>query len=333
MEEKLIFVIGSPRSGSTLLQRMLSSHSAIFSCPEPHILTPIAHLGYFHTVDQAPYDHLRAVDAIRGFVKELPHTEADYIEACKAYTDILYSRRLSGSGKNFFLDKTPAYALVLDVIVKLYPQSKYIVLTRHPAAIFCSYANSFFNGDYQAAQNFNPILNRYVPAIARFLRDKPVPCVHAQYEMLVQNPAREMANILKFLDLPFEEGIVEYGKEIHDDKGLGDPVSVSRHSRPMTASINKWTVELLNDDKKLTFLRNIIDSLDPEDLAIWGYPHKTIFEPLVTKGISPSKFKRPPLDLFQLERRILSLLRKNIHKNFFGRLVKKIRFFCDILLR
>ena len=55
METKLIFVIGPPRSGSTLLQRMLSSHSAIFSCPELHIITPLAHLGYYKTVDKAPY--------------------------------------------------------------------------------------------------------------------------------------------------------------------------------------------------------------------------------------------------------------------------------------
>ena len=121
MESKLIFVIGSPRSGSTLLQRMLSSHSSIFSCPEPHIITPLAHLGYYETVEKAPYDHLRAVDAIRDFVSELPEGEEDYLDACRAYTDSLYSRRLQTSSKSLFLDKTPAYALVLDFLTKLYP--------------------------------------------------------------------------------------------------------------------------------------------------------------------------------------------------------------------
>jgi len=42
MEERMLFVIGSPRSGSTLLQRMLSSHSMIYGRPEPHLITPLA---------------------------------------------------------------------------------------------------------------------------------------------------------------------------------------------------------------------------------------------------------------------------------------------------
>jgi hypothetical protein len=333
MEKELLFVIGSPRSGSTLLQRMLSSHSAIFSCPEPHIITPLAHLGYYHTVNQAPYDHLRAVDAIRGFVERLPEKEADYIDACRAYTDTLYQRRLAASGKSLFLDKTPAYALVLDFMVKLYPKSRYIVLTRHPIAIFSSYANSFFDGDYQAAQEFNPILNRYVPAIARFLREKPVPLVHLQYEKIVSDPDAEMNKVLSFLNLPFEENVIEYGKQSYDEKGLGDPVSVDRHSRPTTKSVNKWAVELLNSEKNLRRVRDMIDFLDKEDLEIWGYPYHTIFEPLDRVTSSGVKIPKPSLDRFQIERKLLLLLRRNIHKNLFGKIIKKIRFYCDVLLR
>ncbi|MEO6027631.1 MAG: sulfotransferase, partial [Candidatus Binatia bacterium] len=78
MERSLILVIGPPRSGSTLLMRMLSSHSAIYSRAEPHLLTPLAHLGYYDTVDTAPFDHLQAQQSVREFVAELPGGEADY---------------------------------------------------------------------------------------------------------------------------------------------------------------------------------------------------------------------------------------------------------------
>ena len=60
MQDKLVFVLGPPRSGSTLLMRMLSSHSQIFSRPEPHLLTPLAHLGYWDNVDRASFDQLQA---------------------------------------------------------------------------------------------------------------------------------------------------------------------------------------------------------------------------------------------------------------------------------
>lgn len=334
MEKKLIFVIGSPRSGSTLLQRMLGSHSEIFTCPEPHIMTPLAHLGYYHTVEKAPYDHLRGVEAIRDFVDRLPSGEIDYLDACRAYTDVLYSKRLQDSGKSFFLDKTPAYALILNFVAKVYPRAKYVVLTRHPVAVFSSFANSFFEGDYQAANDFNPILNRYVPAIARFLSEKPVPLIHLHYENLVQTPQEEMNKVLNFLDLPFEESVVEYGMKDHDNKGLGDPVAVQRHSRPTTKSLAKWVGELLHDNVKLNIVKKIIDSINPEDLKICGYPYKEIFHPLESAtGEEAKKPPKPPFDGFQLQRKTLLILRRNIHHNTFGKIIKKIRFCCDVLLR
>src|SRR6185503_7386410 len=101
------------RSGTTLLMRMLSSHSDIYSRAEPHLLTPLAHLGYFDTVDAAPFDHLQAAQAAKELVAELPEGENDYLAACRAYVDLLYGRLLAskGGGKRFFLDKTPANAL------------------------------------------------------------------------------------------------------------------------------------------------------------------------------------------------------------------------------
>jgi hypothetical protein len=72
MQDRLLFVISPPRAGSTLLQRMLGSHSAIYTHPEPHIITPLAHLGFYDNVDKAPYDHINAAEAIREYVGHLP---------------------------------------------------------------------------------------------------------------------------------------------------------------------------------------------------------------------------------------------------------------------
>src|SRR2546426_9036749 len=95
MESRLLFVIGPPRSGTTLLMRMLSSHSQIYSRAEPHLLTPLAHLGYYDTVDAAPFDHLQAAQAAREFVADLPAGEHDYLDACRAYCDVLYGCMLA----------------------------------------------------------------------------------------------------------------------------------------------------------------------------------------------------------------------------------------------
>ena len=63
-------------------------------------------------------------------------------------------------------------------------------LTRHPRSIFASYANSFFDGDYKAAVDFNPILSRYIPAMAAELRNPSVPLIHVSYEQLFPIPKK-----------------------------------------------------------------------------------------------------------------------------------------------
>lgn len=337
METNLLFVIGPPRSGSTLLMRMLSSHSAIYSRAEPHLLTPLAHLGFYDTVDQAPFDHLQAQQSVREFVAELPRGEDDYLDACRAYTDVLYGRMLAarGKGKPLFLDKTPANALVLPFIAKLYPRARYVVLTRHPAAIWSSYANSFFDGDYVAARKFNPVLNRYVPAMARFLRDRPVPMVHVAYENLVQRPEEEMRRVFAFLELPFEAGVIDYGKHEHESKGLGDPLGVKQHSRPVTDSVEKWAHELAADPAKLAIVRDMVARIDDADLEIWGFSRTTFFAPVdaaARAGATPPP--APPFfDRYRLQRKALVTLRRNIDQNAFGRIVKRVRLVCDVLLR
>lgn len=334
MESKLVFLIGTPRSGTTLLARMLGSHSAVHNRPEPHLLTPLAHLGYYGTVQKAPYDPFNVTQAIHEIVEELPRKEDDYLDACRAYTDVIYDRLLATSGREFFLDKTPAYALVLNFIAKLYPQSRYVVLTRHPVAVFSSYVASFFDGDYQVAQSHNPILNRYVPAIADFLRRRAVPLIHVRYEDVVQAPEAALKDICKFLGLAFEPDMVEYGKHDQPQKGLGDPLGVKQHDRPVTTSVDKWIEEFAGDLPKIEFVRRIILQLDPDDLLVWGYDRDDILRGLDTaSGRTPAQRRTPRLDRYRLQRRILVALRRNIHHNAIGRVLRRLRFALDVVLR
>jgi hypothetical protein len=312
---------------------MLSSHSAIYGRPEPHLITPLAHIGFYGRVDKAPYDPFNAQQAAEEFVHDLPGGEADYLDALRAYTDIMYGRMLKPSGRKLFLDKTPANSLVLPFLAKLYPRARYIVITRHPVAIFTSYADSFFDGDYEVAQRHNPILDRYVPAIAGFLREKPVPLVQVQYERLVAEPEQEMKRIVEFLGLPFEPGIVEYGSYEHSDKGLGDPINVARHTRPMTESVDKWAGQLAADSGKLETVRRITDRLDPDDLALWGYSKESLYDPLAMRTGVALKPKRLRLTRYRFERRLLVALRRNIHHNALGRMLKRLRFALDVILR
>jgi hypothetical protein len=335
MMDRLIFVIGTPRSGSTMLERMLASHSQIYGRPEPHIVTPLAYLGYWDKVDKAPYDHVLAAEAQREFVSELPGGEKDYYEACRAYLDILYGSMLETSGgMRYFLDKTPAYGLVVDFLAKVYPKTHFIVLTRNPIAILSSFANSFFDGDYTEAYRYNPIPNRYVPVMAKFLRDKPAPMIHVKYEEIVTNPEQELEKMFNFLDLPVEKEAVEYGKHEHVKGGLGDPISVAKHSRPMTKSIAKWAQEIAGDSTKLSIVKDMVSKLDPEDLETWGYPVGTLWEPLERVGEGAAPPKKQKLSLYRLQRKAIVRFRSTVKKSgFLQSLLRKVNLFCEVLLR
>lgn len=336
---RLFFAIGAPRSGTTLLMRMLNVHADIATRPEPHLLTPLAHLGYYANVTKAPYDPFQSAEAIKSVVKDLPGGEAAYLDALRAYADHLYGGLLDPTGRRYFLDKTPAYALILPFLAKLYPDAVYVVLTRHPFAVFSSYAESFFDGDWAAAHAFNPVVERYVPAIAAFLRERPVKRLHhVRYESLVADPQRELRAICATADLPYSDDLVEYGKKGLSGEGLGDPVGVNAHTRPTTESVDKWARGVAQDDAKVALLQGMLARLDDVDLEAWGVDRSSIWAPL--EAVAPeqaaeARKQGTRWDRHHLQRRVLLHVRRNVQGggSALGGAVRRVRFLCDVLLR
>ncbi|MBW1886484.1 MAG: sulfotransferase [Deltaproteobacteria bacterium] len=235
------------------------------------------------------------------------------------------------------LDKTPAYALILDFAALLYPKAKFVVLTRHPMAVWSSYVTSFFDGDHEVAHNHNPLLERYLPAIARFLRERPVDLHPIRYEELVSDPEAQMEALCAYLAIPFEPGMVNYGDQAGGAKsaarGLGDPMTVAAQSRPTTASLAKWARDMTGRPDRVAQCRDILGALLDQDLVTWGHSRAEITAELDAIDLQGQPAKRPKTTRHTLERKLLVLLRRNIHHNSLGRLVKQLRNLCDVLLR
>ena len=144
-----------------------------------------------------------------------------------------------------------------------------------------------------------------------------------------------MRRVFDFLGLPFEAGTIEYGEHRLEAKGLGDPLGVQQHSRPVTDSIEKWAGELAADDAKLAIVRDMVGLIDDADLEAWGFPRATFYAPVEAAARDGAKppARPSPFDRYRLQRRLLVMLRRNIQENAFGRLVKRVRFACDVLLR
>lgn len=339
--QNLLFMVSPPRSGSTLLQRILGSHKAIVTHPEPHLITPMAYLGYYQHVDKAPYDHINAAEAIRAFVSSLPRQEDDYLDALRAYSKTLYGRALEGANNpdaRYFLDKTPAYALVLPFLTKLYAEAKYVVLTRHPLAIFSSYAQSFFGGDWKAAHCFNPIVERYVTAIAKLMREKPVKFHALTYESLVEEPEPVTKACFDYLGLAHDPDAINYGDKFTGKKeGMGDPMGVAKHKRPVRDSMHAWVSDVQSHPDKLHLAKEMIARVDPADLALWGYTPENIWQPFdeVSRGGTAGAIVRvgKKNNKYAFQRKVLLALRKDIHRRPLGKVLKRVRYYCDVILR
>ena len=191
--------------------------------------------------------------------------------------------------------------------------------------------------DHAAAHAHNPVLERYVPAVARFLREAPVPLHHLRYEELVSAPRESMEGLCDFLDIAFEEGMIEYGRSAsgraESVRGLGDPVTVAREQRPTTDPMSRWTQDFAGNAPAIDQAEKILARLLDEDLATWGFDRARIAAEL--DGIDRAGAARQgrPLTRYALERRRLVRLRRTIHHNALGRLVRRVRRICDVLLR
>jgi hypothetical protein len=322
-----------------MLERMLSAHSLVRGGPEPHLLTPLAHLGVWRNVDKAPYDHIVAGIGQKDFVAQLPNGERDYWQACRAYADALYSSYMAGRPEMVFVDKTPEYATVWPFLKNVFPDAKYIVITRHPAAIFSSFANSFFDGDYELTHEHDPLFERYIPAIAQLLRDEDVNSLHIRYEDLVADPESYGRKLCEFLELEFETAVVNYGESGAQQGGLGDPITVAKQSRPTDSGKVRWADELAADPAKYSALRRWLAKVPEEDISTFGFAPDTVWqmvEQQLAKGDAAQLQGKHSSrwSWYKLQRKAIVCLRSLANtRAWFRTMIEKLRLSCDVILR
>ncbi|HYH88155.1 MAG TPA: sulfotransferase [Solirubrobacteraceae bacterium] len=202
--EAPVFVICTLRSGSTLLRVLLDSHSQIRS---PHEL----HLRYVSVHFDQKWSERSMAEL------GLDAKAAEYL-----LWDRLLHRELAASGKSIIADKTPNNVFIVERLRECWPDARFIFLLRHPGAIARS--RQAYRGerdDHDDEKNAD-LIRRYCEAVehARQTYDGHT----VRYEDLTTDPERETRAICEFLGIPWEEGMLEYGRFDHGrfKAGLGD---------------------------------------------------------------------------------------------------------------
>ncbi|AWL11114.1 uncharacterized protein HMF8227_00618 [Saliniradius amylolyticus] len=197
-----IFIVGLPRSGSTLLEQILASHSQVDGTMELHNILGLARrLSVNPTRNGQVYPKSLAdlkPELMRRFGEQ-------YLEETKAYRQ----------GAPFFIDKMPNNFMHVGLIKLILPNAKIIDARRHPmACCFSGFKQLFGEG-----QDFSYDLE----AIGRYYRDYvrlmdhwdevlPGAVLRVQHEDVVNDLEGQVKRLLDFCGLPFESQCLDFYK-------------------------------------------------------------------------------------------------------------------------
>jgi tetratricopeptide (TPR) repeat protein len=198
-----IFIVGLPRSGSTLIEQILASHSAVEGTME------LPDVGVIAAT-------LRGVKSEGSPARRYPEAAADLDAAARTMWGDRYIERTAIHrllGRPFFIDKMPNNFQYTGLIQLILPNARIIDARRHPmGACFSTFKQHFAQG--QAFSYDLTELGRYyrdyVELMAHFDDALPGRVLRVIYEDLVEDTEGQVRRLLDYCHLPFEAGCLRF---------------------------------------------------------------------------------------------------------------------------
>lgn len=256
-----LFIFSMPRSGSTLLQRILGAHPEIATAAEPWLLLPLAGMsGAGGVATYANYSHRGAVEAVADLQAALEGGAEAYRSALAGFVEALYDAA-GGRSVSYFLDKTPRYYLIIDFILELFPDAKVILLTRNPLDVAASIVNSWGGGRLWLHPGILDLFEG--PVRLHEARERHASRLHCvSYERLVVDTEAETRAILDYLDLEFDSAILSDASVASFAGSMGDKSRKSMDSAVRDDSVGSWQ-RVFATPVRRAFLQRYLKRLGP----------------------------------------------------------------------
>jgi tetratricopeptide (TPR) repeat protein len=250
-----IFIVGLPRSGSTLLEQILASHSQVEGTRElPDIQGFALELGIRESQVDSPH-----------FAHALQTLTRDELGALgQRYLDQTRHSRIDG--KTYFIDKTPSNFFHVGLIQLILPNARIIDARR--SALACCFSN--FKQHFQAGVWFSYNLDdigrfyrSYVQLMDHYDGVLPGRVHRVHYERLVKDLSGEVRKLLDHCGLPFEEQCLHF----HETRRIVQTASSEQVRQPLFAEgLDQWR----NFEPWLGELKRALGDTIPQDSAASG---------------------------------------------------------------
>lgn len=235
-----IFIIGCPRSGTSLLRRILNSHSRVACPPESWFLAKLLPL-----LDDSLTMH--GFDGM-GYSREI------VMERIRVFAEQFFEEYAAANGKARWADKTPVYVDWLDQIDRVFEASpRYLLIYRHGLDVTASINTALpewadrlpelgrVQDRYHAEHRAASYWREQVQKMRAFRSRHPGRCHELRYEALCEDPELVMSGVCKFLGEPFERPMLDFHR-FHHDEGLEDGrVRLSRGIEPSSHNYRHWS--------------------------------------------------------------------------------------------
>ena len=217
-----VFFVGFPRSGTTLLQKVLDNHRNIHVIEENN---PLGHVTSL--IESEPEKYLKSSFLLNE--KNIKELQTMYFAEARKHVPI--------NDGSLLIDKLPMNIVQIPIIKILFPDAKILLGLRHPCdSILSCYMQNF--GVNRAMANmfkFSSIINYYDKTMGLwkiFQNEIDFESYGARYEDLIENMEGEVRSILQFLDLPWDEDVLNYRQNIFK-RGLINTPSYGQVVKPI----------------------------------------------------------------------------------------------------
>jgi tetratricopeptide (TPR) repeat protein len=223
-----IFIVGMPRTGTTLVERILGSHSQAASVGEavdfPEEMTTLARATHARLGLTAP--------GLLG-----PSLQMDFGELGRRYLAAV--RELSG-GQPYTIDKLPFNFRYCGLIHKALPKAAIVHLTRDPVDTCYAVFKTMFTNAYHFSYRLDEVADYFV-AYRRMMDHwhavMPGVILDVRYEDLVADPETQCRRLLAHCGLPWEDQVLDF----HRSKKASTTASAMQVRRPIyKSSVQKW---------------------------------------------------------------------------------------------